>query len=93
MPKITKLEEWYSQWSILLAKQKTKEELEKRLKQVEKELSKASDREFKAIQASGSMQQNSQRRAHAYNTVSGLSTEMFALNGAIEIHEKHRNLL
>lgn len=47
----------------------------------------ASESHLKAIQATGSMQGNSSRRAHARNVAAAAGETIIAIKGAIEIHE------
>ncbi len=89
---LTRIEEpqWpyeeYSAWSRQFAKNNTKSDLENRLAEVEKDLSKATASHLRAIDKSTSMQSNSQRRAQGRNVVSGLGDEKMALKNALEIH-------
>ena len=79
--------EEYSQFARLLARTKTKEEIIKEIKQINKELEKATKSHLKAIKQSTSMQSNSQRRAQARNLVAGLGERKMALENALEIHK------
>lgn len=78
---------WYSDWSKLLAKTKTKAEIEKALYGNEKSLKSASKAHLAAIKATTSMQAQSQRRAHSGNVLATCSEYKSALSGALEIHE------
>lgn len=84
-------QEWkyeeYSQIARLLARTKTKEEIIKEIKQINKELEKATKSHLRAIKQSTSMQSNSQRRAQAGNLVAGLGERKMALENALEIHK------
>jgi hypothetical protein len=70
-----------------LAKQHTQSELEQMLGGKQHEARGASESHLKAIRATGSMQGNSSRRAHARNVVAAAGETMLAIKGAIEIHE------
>ena len=79
--------EEYSQFARLLARTKTKEEIIKEIKQINKELEKATKSHLRAIKQSTSMQSNSQRRAQAGNLVAGLGERKMALENALEIYK------
>ena len=80
-------ETWYSIWMKQLAKQYTKAEIEAKLGMTQSTLEKASKQHLRAIEGTGSMTGNSQRRAQARNNVSASGDLKIALNGALEIYE------
>lgn len=78
---------WYSDWMKRLAKDYSREQLERKLHGTKREAKRAAESHLKAIEASGSMQSNSQRRAQARNVTAAKGDEAIALRGALEIHE------
>ena len=78
---------WYSAWSKQLAKNYTRAELEKRLGVASDSVAKASRTHLRAIQATHSMQSQSQRRAQSGNVVAAYGEEKIALRGALEIYD------
>lgn len=80
-------ETWYSDWMKQLARRHTRVELERLLGIKSAEASKAAQSHLRAIQATTSMQSNSQRRAQTGNVVRAAGDYMIALNGALEIHD------
>lgn len=79
----------YNNWARLLAKTKTKTELEKMAYGTNKQLKKATESHLRAIQRSTSMQSNSQARAQSRNSVSGSYDEKYAIENALEIYEHY----
>ncbi|WP_130466449.1 hypothetical protein [Corticibacter populi] len=80
-------ETWYSDWMKMLAKQHTREELERLLYGARHDVQKAAQQHIRAVQKSHSMGGNSMARAHGRNRVEASGETAIAITGAIEIHE------
>lgn len=78
---------WYSPWVKALALIHTRAELEQRLAVNRASAPAASHAHLAAIQATGSMQSQSQRRAQSGNLARALGEEASALRGALEIYD------
>lgn len=78
---------FYSPWMRQLALRLPRAELEKRLHGTAGVARMAGDSHRRAIEATGSMQGQSSRRAHARNVVAACGDLAIALRGAIEIYE------
>lgn len=65
----------------------TRAEIEGRLGIASASATKAAASHLRAIQATGSMTGNSQRRAHARNVTAAYGDEKIALSGALEIYD------
>jgi len=78
---------WYTPWMKSIAGNYTRPEIEKKLGVASFASAKAAQSHLRAIQASGSMQGNSSRRASTKNVVAASGEEVIALRGALEIHE------
>lgn len=77
----------YNDWSRLLAKNHTKEELETMIYGAKRSLTSATKTHLSAISKTSSMESNSQRRAQSRNNVSGSYEKKYAIENALEIHE------
>lgn len=80
-------ESFYPAWDKQLALSMTAAAIVKDLKRCECEIERACESHHRAIQATTSMQSQSQRRAQSRNSVDGASQRRSALWGALEIHE------
>lgn len=80
-------ETWYSHWMKHLARTHAVADLERALYGINQATRKATKSHLRAIQATGSMQSQSMRRAHTGNVVAVGSETASALRGALEIHE------
>lgn len=80
-------ENWYSSWMKQLARIHTRVEIEHRLGIAVVDGAKAAAAHLRAIQATNSMEGQSQRRAQARNVAAATGDERIALSGALEIHE------
>ena len=78
---------WYSSWMKQLALNYTLAELERKLTDNRKRVGGEAASHLRAIEASGSMSSQSQRKAQSRNVLVATGDEMIALNGAIEIYE------
>lgn len=78
---------WYSPHTKQLAKIHTRAELERRLGGVRSEGARAARSHLRAIEATGSMQGQSQRRAQARNSTAAAGDLAIALRGALEIYD------
>ena len=78
---------WYSDWMKLLARTKTRKELEQLLGIKTVEVKRASKAHLRAIEQSTSMQGRSQARAQAGNVVAATGDYKIALSGALEIYD------
>lgn len=67
-------------------------DLKEDLAAVEYDMGIATHAHLRAVDATNSMQSNSQRRAQARNTVAGLYERRRALRDAIEIYEHYPNM-
>lgn len=81
--------ESYSLWSRQLAETYTKAELQKIVTLTESLSDKYAKQHLSAIEATTSMQSQSQRRAHARNNVSANYEKKRAHMDALEIHEQY----
>lgn len=79
--------ESYSSWSRRLAEQYIVEELEKVVNECEYLSGKYAKQHLSAIDATTSMQSQSQRRAHARNNLSGNYEKKQAYKNALELHK------
>jgi hypothetical protein len=77
---------WYSDWSKQLAKLMTLEQIEKELGCLVYESKKAAASHLRAIDATTSMQSQSQRRAQTGNVVRAVGERRMALSGARQIY-------
>lgn len=77
---------WYSSWSKALAKQHTVAELDRMLLGNRRSAVAAGASHLRAIDATHSMQSQSQRRAQTGNVVRAVGEAASAIRGAIEIH-------
>ena len=82
-----KYETWYSAWSKELANNYTRAELEKRIGIASENAKSAAKTHLRAIQATHSMQSQSQRRAQSGNAVASAGEERIACSGALEIYD------
>ncbi len=80
-------DDWYSPWMKMLARSKTKHELQKMLGVATREAQKHASQHHAAIQATTSMTSQSQRRAQTGNALAGRADEAMAVRGALEIHD------
>ena len=78
---------WYSSWMKQLALNYTLIELERKLHGNRKRVGKEAASHLRAIDASGSMSSQSQRKAQSRNVLAATGDEMIALSDAIEIYE------
>lgn len=78
---------FYSGWMKTLAKTKTRSELESLLTGKRREAVVAANAHLRSIQATGSMQGQSMRRAHAGNVCAAAGDYAIAINGALEIYD------
>jgi hypothetical protein len=78
---------WYSDWMKYLAQCYTRAELEVMLHGKRREASIASAQHLRAIQATTSMQGQSQRRARTRNVAAAAGEYAIALRGALEIYD------
>ena len=79
--------EWYSPWSKRLASSLTLTQIERELGMASTAAASGARSHLRAIDATGSMSGQSQRRAHARNVTSAAGEYRIALSGALEIHE------
>lgn len=79
--------EAYSDWSRLLAKTKTVQELEKEMGIANSKREKLAKSHFDAVKKTSSMSSNSQRRAQSRNSMVGNYEKYNAYKNALEIHE------
>ena len=75
----------YSAWARQLAATYSRADLEKMLRETERELERATASHLRAVSASTSMSSQSQRRAQARNRVTGVAERKRALKDALEI--------
>lgn len=87
-PYVWKYEE-YSDWSRQIAKNYTRKEILKRLGTAIGERDGAAKSHLRAIEATGSMQSQSQRRAQTGNVVVANYEERTALQNALEIYHNY----
>lgn len=80
-------ESWYSPWMKLLAKSRTRAELEFMLLGTSAEAAAAAHSHRRAIEASASMDGCASRRAALRNVVAAAGDKAIALRGALEIYE------
>lgn len=78
---------WYSDWSKNLARDSTRTELERRLYGAGADTERLTRSHLRAVEASTSMQSQSQRRAQTGNVVAANGEYKMALRGALEIYE------
>jgi len=78
---------WYSRWMKDLARTKTRKELESLLGVSAKEAKTGAAAHLRAIDATGSMQGSSQRRAQTGNVVRAAGEYRIAISGALEIYD------
>lgn len=78
---------WYSSWSRLLAKGKTRKELERESKRVQRAIDKAATSHLRAVEATHSMTGSSQRRAQSRNVLAAAGDLRSELRAALEIHD------
>lgn len=78
---------WYGDWMKRLALTSTRAELEARIGKASAAGQKAARSHLRAIDATHSMQSNSQRRAQTGNVVAALGDERIAIGGALEIYD------
>lgn len=78
---------WYTPWTKSLALTYSRAELEQRLAVNRASAPAASRAHLAAVQATGSMQSQSQRRAQSGNLARALGEEASALRGALEIYD------
>lgn len=78
---------WYSDWMKSLARQHTRAKLEVMLHGKRSEAQRAARSHLRAIEATTSMQSQSQRRAQTGNVVTAVGEHRIALRGALEIYD------
>lgn len=78
---------WYSDWMKVLARTKTRKQLESMLGTSARDAAAGAASHLRAIEATGSMTGCSQRRAQMGNATSAAGEKMIAVSGALEIHD------
>jgi hypothetical protein len=78
---------WYSDWMKMLARTKTRQELQEMYYGAAKEGKSATRAHLRTIEKTHSMQSQSQARSHMRNIVSASGDTKIAIDGALEIYD------